>query len=157
MLETTDYLVTIVAGFHDMIYKESLKITNFSCWSLKIYLRDDSSMGKSQLQVFLLFWNIMSITHLDFLHADYLTTKGWKGGKVKVRVREREGRRDYWEVQIISSRSWVTHGGSGSLTVFGWAIRNCYFYWSQWLDIGNFICCNILGNSEHLCSHSLLT
>lgn len=103
MLETTYYLVTIIAGFHEMIYKESLKITSFSCRSLKIYLRDDSNMGERQLQVFLLFCNIMSNIQLDFLHTGYLATKGWKGGKMRVRVKEREGRRDYWELQINSS------------------------------------------------------
>lgn len=48
-------------------------------------------MGKGRLQVLLFFGNIVSNIQLDFLQTEYLTTKGWKGGKVRVRVREREG------------------------------------------------------------------
>lgn len=31
--------------------------------------------------------------------------------------------------------------------------KNCCFYWSKWLHISIVICCNVFGNSEHLCSH----
>ena len=121
----------------------------FSCLSPKyVYMMTATCKKVSHRSFWNLcfFCNIVSNIQLYFLQAGYLTTVGWKGG-----ARGRKEGSDRWEVQIISSWSFATCGGPGSLTymVEPW---NCCFYWSKWLHISNFICCNILGNSEHLCS-----
>lgn len=95
-------------------WQRKIKHYVFPLLKPKVCLHDESNMKKVSHRSFWnfsFFCNIVSNIQLCFLQAGYLTTVGWKGG-----ARARKEGSDWWEVQSISSWSFATCGGQGSLT-----------------------------------------